>query len=72
MQYPDSQVNCLQITPDKQFIAAAGNPHIRLFEINNSNPGPPPVLSQVMVCLLSRDHGEVEVAARGRVLCHPR
>lgn len=40
VQYPDSQVNCLQITPDKQFIAAAGNPHIRLFEINNSNPGP--------------------------------
>ena len=39
---------------------------------NNSNPGPPPVLSQVMVCLLSRDHGEVEVAARRRVLCHPR
>lgn len=32
------QVNCLQITPDKKYIAAAGNPHIRLFEINSNNP----------------------------------
>ena len=36
IKYPDSQVNRLQITPDKQFIAAAGNPHIRLYEILNS------------------------------------
>eukprot|EP01096_Ripella_sp_DP13-Kostka_P002250 TRINITY_DN13019_c0_g1_i1.p1 TRINITY_DN13019_c0_g1~~TRINITY_DN13019_c0_g1_i1.p1 ORF type:complete len:320 (-),score=106.20 TRINITY_DN13019_c0_g1_i1:206-1141(-) len=36
----DSQVNQLKITPDKQYIAAAGNPHVRLFESagNNSNP----------------------------------
>ena len=48
IKYPDSQVNRLQITPDKQFIAAAGNPHIRLYEIlsnsanvvdNNNNAG---------------------------------
>lgn len=32
-----SQVNCLKITPDKQFLAAAGNPHVRLFEINSQN-----------------------------------
>lgn len=32
------QVNCLQITPDKKYIAAAGNPHIRLFEISSNNP----------------------------------
>ncbi len=31
------QVNCLKITPDKQFLAAAGNPHVRLFEINSQN-----------------------------------
>lgn len=37
IKYPDSQVNKLQITPDKQFIAAAGNPHIRLYEILSSN-----------------------------------
>lgn len=35
------QVNCLQITPDKQFVAAAGNPHVRLFEVGgNANPNP--------------------------------
>ncbi len=34
-------MNCLQITPDKQFIAAAGNPHVRLFEVGgNANPNP--------------------------------
>ncbi|CAB9514425.1 Target of rapamycin complex subunit LST8 [Seminavis robusta] len=37
IKYPDSQVNRLQITPDKQFIAAAGNPHIRLYEILNGS-----------------------------------
>lgn len=37
IKYPDSQINRLQITPDKQFIAAAGNPHIRLYEIINSS-----------------------------------
>ncbi|KAJ0412397.1 hypothetical protein ATCC90586_005417 [Pythium insidiosum] len=38
VKYADSQVNCLQISPDKKHIAAAGNPHIRLFEINSNNP----------------------------------
>jgi G protein beta subunit-like protein len=33
ISFPDSQVNRLEITPDKQFIAAAGNPVIRLYEI---------------------------------------
>lgn len=32
-----AQVNCLKITPDKQYLAAAGNPHVRLFEINSQN-----------------------------------
>ncbi|KAF0698003.1 Aste57867_11334 [Aphanomyces stellatus] len=40
VKYPDSQVNCLQITPDKKYIVAAGNPHIRLFEISSNNPNP--------------------------------
>jgi len=35
IRYPDSQVNCLEITPNKQFLAAGGNPQIRLFEIND-------------------------------------
>lgn len=34
------QVNRLEITPDKQYIAAAGNPHIRLFEVNSNNQQP--------------------------------
>ncbi|KAL9187847.1 hypothetical protein ACHAXT_006225 [Thalassiosira profunda] len=37
LRYADSQVNCLKITADKQYLAAGGNPHIRMFEINNSS-----------------------------------
>lgn len=37
IKFPDSQVNRLEITPDKQFIAAAGNPAIRLYEILSSS-----------------------------------
>lgn len=36
--YPDTQVNRLEITPDKHFLAAAGNPHIRLFDVNSNSP----------------------------------
>ena len=36
LRYPDSQVNCLEITPDKQFLAAGGNPQVRLYDINNT------------------------------------
>jgi G protein beta subunit-like protein len=32
LQFPDSQVNCLAISPDKRYIAAAGNPHTRLYD----------------------------------------
>jgi G protein beta subunit-like protein len=38
LQYPGSQVNRLCITPDKQFLAIAGNPHVHLYQINSSNP----------------------------------
>lgn len=40
LQYADSQVNKLEITADKTLVAAAGNPHIRLFEVNSNNPQP--------------------------------
>lgn len=40
LQFNESQVNKLEITPDKQYLAVAGNPHVRLFEINSSNPNP--------------------------------
>jgi len=37
LRYPDSQVNCLEISPDKRYLAAGGNPHIRIFEIDTTN-----------------------------------
>ncbi|KAL6057291.1 TOR complex subunit lst8 [Balamuthia mandrillaris] len=40
IQYHDSQVNKLAITPKKTYLAAAGNPHIRFFEIGTNNPSP--------------------------------
>lgn len=40
IQYPDSQVNKLEITTDKTNIAAAGNPQIRVFDVNSSDPAP--------------------------------
>lgn len=33
-------MNRLCITPDKQLLAVAGNPHVRLYEIHTSNPNP--------------------------------
>ena len=35
LQFLDSQVNCLKISHDRRFLAAAGNPHVRLYEINS-------------------------------------
>lgn len=32
-----AQVNKLEITTDKRLLAAAGNPHIRLFEVASGN-----------------------------------
>ncbi|KAG9134981.1 hypothetical protein Leryth_001260 [Lithospermum erythrorhizon] len=40
IQYPESQVNRLEITPDKRYLAAAGNPQIRLFDVNSTSPQP--------------------------------
>ena len=34
------QVNRLEITSNKQLLAAAGNPHIRIFEVNSNAPQP--------------------------------
>ena len=35
--FGDSQVNCLAISADKSLLAAGGNPHIHLFDINNNS-----------------------------------
>lgn len=40
LQFGDSQVNKLEITSDKTLIAAAGNPHIRLYDVNSNNTQP--------------------------------
>ncbi|XP_002736782.1 target of rapamycin complex subunit lst8-like [Saccoglossus kowalevskii] len=38
VQHPDSQVNCLEITPDGQLLSAAGYQHIRMYDLNSNNP----------------------------------
>lgn len=40
IQHPDSQVNRLCISPDKRFLAAAGNHYIKLYDIKSTNPNP--------------------------------
>ncbi|KAL2923669.1 Target of rapamycin complex subunit LST8-1, partial [Bienertia sinuspersici] len=40
IQYPNSQVNRIEITPNKRYLAAAGNPQIHLFDVDSSNPQP--------------------------------
>jgi G protein beta subunit-like protein len=38
IQHSESQVNRLQITSDKKYLAAAGNPKINLYDIRSTNP----------------------------------
>ena len=40
IQYPDSQVNKLVISPDKRFLLAGGNPHVRLYDVLSNTPSP--------------------------------
>lgn len=40
LQHPERQVNALQISPDKQCIAAGGNPAIKLYDINAKTAEP--------------------------------
>jgi target of rapamycin complex subunit LST8 len=40
LNFGDSQVNCLDISPNKQYIAAAGNPHTRVYDVNASSNDP--------------------------------
>lgn len=40
LQHPDRQVNALQIRPDKQYVAAAGNPLIRIYDVNSRSHDP--------------------------------
>ncbi|GAB1607764.1 target of rapamycin complex subunit lst8-like [Argonauta hians] len=40
VQFTDSQVNDLEITPDRQYVAGAGFQHIRMFDINSKSSSP--------------------------------
>lgn len=40
IQHQDSQINDLEISPDKRFLAVAGYQHIRLFDALTNNPNP--------------------------------
>ncbi|XP_072167793.1 target of rapamycin complex subunit LST8-like [Diadema setosum] len=40
VQHQDSQVNYLEITPDRSLLAAAGYQHIRMYDINSSETTP--------------------------------
>jgi G protein beta subunit-like protein len=40
VKFDESQVNTLQISPNKHFLAAAGNPNIHLFDVNSPSDNP--------------------------------
>ena len=40
IQFAESQINKLEITPDARSILVAGNPHLKLFDVSSSNPSP--------------------------------
>ncbi|KAJ1557476.1 TOR complex subunit lst8, partial [Cladochytrium tenue] len=40
IQHNDSQVNKLAVSPDKRYLAVAGNPHVRLYDVQTTNPNP--------------------------------
>lgn len=35
--FPDGQINRLAVSSDKRYLAAAGNPHVRLYEVQSAN-----------------------------------
>ncbi|KAG8528038.1 uncharacterized protein KY384_006954 [Bacidia gigantensis] len=45
IQHPDSQVNRLCISPDKRYLAAAGNHNVKLFDVKSTNSQPVMVFS---------------------------
>lgn len=59
-QHPESQVNRLEVTPDKRFVAAAAYQKIRMYVINSSDPSPEFVfegISKNVTCLGFYDDG---------------
>jgi len=61
-------VNALSITPDKRFLAAAGNPHVRLYELNTPNPNPVRAKEMSMRMVSFQNKGHELRGAHGQ--CH--
>jgi len=40
IHHQDSQVNDMEVSPDRQMLAVAGYQHIRMFDMNSNNPNP--------------------------------
>jgi G protein beta subunit-like protein len=40
LQHPEKQVNCLAISPDKQYVVAGGSPHVKLYDVNAKGHDP--------------------------------
>lgn len=40
LQFADSQVNALAISRDKEYLAAAGNPHVRMYSVRSKQKNP--------------------------------
>ncbi|KAI9218909.1 WD repeat-containing protein wat1 [Blastocladiella britannica] len=40
IQHTESQINKLCVSPDKRFVVAAGNPHVRFYDIQNGSGSP--------------------------------
>lgn len=38
LQHNESQINALEISPDRHYIAAAGHEHVRLYDVNANTP----------------------------------
>lgn len=40
LTFEESQINCLQISPDKKHVAVGGNPFIHIYEVNGAEDKP--------------------------------
>ena len=45
LNFGESQVNCLQISPDKSLLVAGGNPYLQLFDIKSASSEGKPLIS---------------------------
>lgn len=60
-QHPDSQVNCLEVTPDKRHVASAGYQAIKMYDVNSSEPSPVYTfegLSKNISCICFSENGQ--------------